>query len=93
MSAESITVYTKDNCVQCKALDRMFTKHGIYEAYEVTPVQLESLSEAEVEALREQGLGQAPVAVTPEGTFAGFRPDVVKALAARARQGAEVPVG
>lgn len=86
---EQITVYTKANCVQCNAVDRAFTKHGIYEAYDVRTVHLESLSAAEVDELREQGFSQAPVVVTTEGTYAGFRPDVVKALADRA----PVPVG
>jgi glutaredoxin-like protein NrdH len=72
----SITVYSKPACVQCTATTRALDRQGII--YSVVDVS----EDAEAVALV-QGLGyrQVPVVVTGEQHWAGFRPDMISALA------------
>jgi glutaredoxin-like protein NrdH len=72
----SITVYSKPACVQCTATTRALDRQGII--YSVVDVS----EDAEAFALV-QGLGyrQVPVVVTGEQHWAGFRPDMISALA------------
>lgn len=72
----NVTVYTKPQCVQCDATKRALSSKRIdYEAVDITedPDAL-----AAVKAL---GYMQAPVVVTSEDHWSGFRPDKIKALA------------
>jgi len=74
----SITVYTKPSCVQCNATYRALDSKGI--EYEVTDL---SQDPAALEQVKSLGYMQAPVVVTEDGHWSGFRPDLIDELAAR----------
>jgi glutaredoxin-like protein NrdH len=74
----AITVYTKPSCVQCTATYRALDNKGI--AYEVLDL---SVDENALEAVKALGYLQAPVVITDEEHWSGFRPDKINALAAR----------
>ena len=74
----SITVYTKPSCVQCNATYRALDAKGIeYEVHDL------SQDESALEQVKALGYMQAPVVVTDEGHWLGFRPDNIDELAAR----------
>lgn len=73
----AITVYSKPLCVQCDATKRALTKAGL--AYSVVDVTEDADALAKVKAL---GYMQAPVVITEDDHWAGFRPDKIKALSA-----------
>ena len=74
----SIAVYSKPSCVQCTATYRALDKQGIeYEVFDV------SADDKALEAVKELGYLQAPVVVTGDDHWSGFRPDKIQALAAR----------
>lgn len=75
MNATTVTVYSKPLCVQCDATKRALIKAGI--AYAVVDVTEDAEALAKIKAL---GYAQAPVVVTAEGHWSGFRPDRIKAL-------------
>jgi glutaredoxin-like protein NrdH len=73
-----VVVYSTPSCVQCKQTYRELDKKGI--AYKVV-----DLSEDEAAMSRVRGLGfsQAPVVEAgDDNMWAGFRPDLIKKLAA-----------
>lgn len=72
-----VTVYSKPRCVQCDATTRELDRIGV--AY----VKID-VSEDEVAYQRILNLGyrQVPVVETEETHWAGFRPDMIKALVA-----------
>ncbi|ASK67345.1 NrdH-redoxin (plasmid) [Brachybacterium avium] len=72
----SITVYTKPRCVQCDATKRALNKSGI--AYDLVDLTEDELALEQVKAL---GYAQAPVVVTSNDHWSGFRPDKLKELA------------
>ncbi|MGP5056963.1 glutaredoxin-like protein NrdH [Brachybacterium paraconglomeratum] len=72
----SITVYTKPHCVQCDATKRALNKSGI--AYDLVDLTEDELALERVKAL---GYAQAPVVVTSEDHWSGYRPDKLKELA------------
>ncbi|PJI84777.1 glutaredoxin-like protein NrdH [Luteimicrobium subarcticum] len=74
----SITVYSKPACVQCEATYRALDKKGL----EYTVVDISQDAEA-LELVRGLGHMQAPVVVTDETHWSGFRPDQISALAAK----------
>lgn len=74
----AITVYTKPSCVQCTATYRALDNKGI--AYEVLDL---SVDENALDAVKALGYLQAPVVITDEEHWSGFRPDKINALAAR----------
>ena len=74
----TITVYSKPACVQCTATYRAMDKLGL--EYEVIDLAADESALLEVLAM---GYQQAPVVVTAEEHWAGFRPDLIKATAAR----------
>jgi glutaredoxin-like protein NrdH len=74
----AIKVYSKPSCVQCTATYRALDKHGL--DYEVVDLSLDEVALAEVMAL---GYQQAPVVIDGDEHWAGFRPDKIKATAAR----------
>ena len=74
----AITVYTKPSCVQCTATYRALDNKGI--AYDVLDL---SEDENALEAVKALGYLQAPVVITDEEHWSGFRPDKINALAAR----------
>lgn len=74
----SVTVYTKPSCVQCNATYRALDAKGI--EYEILDV---SQNEAALEQVKALGYMQAPVVITDEDHWSGFRPDKIDELAAR----------
>jgi glutaredoxin-like protein NrdH len=73
----AITVYTKPSCVQCTATYRALDNKGIeYEVFDV------SVDEKALETVKALGYLQAPVVVTDEESWSGFRPDKIAALSA-----------
>lgn len=70
-----ITVYTKPACGPCTATLRALESKGLeYEA-----IDLSSNAEA-VETIKAMGYMQAPVVVTDDDHWSGFRPDKMIAL-------------
>ncbi|WP_449278452.1 glutaredoxin-like protein NrdH [Leucobacter sp. GX24907] len=74
----AITVYTKPSCVQCTATYRALDSQGI--EYDVLDL---SQDETALETVKELGYLQAPVVVTDDEHWSGFRPDKISALAGR----------
>ncbi len=74
----AITVYTKPSCVQCTATYRALDSKGI--EYEVLDV---STDEHALEAVKSLGYLQAPVVITDDDHWSGFRPDKINELAGR----------
>ncbi|WP_010523895.1 glutaredoxin-like protein NrdH [Nesterenkonia sp. F] len=72
----SVTVYTKPACVQCNATYRALDKNGV----EYTSVDVSQDAEA-LEHVRALGYMQAPVVVTEDDHWSGFRPDKISGLA------------
>jgi glutaredoxin-like protein NrdH len=64
----AITVYTKPSCVQCTATYRVLDL---------------SQDETALETVKELGYLQAPVVVTDDEHWSGFRPDKISELASR----------
>ena len=72
----AITVYSKPACVQCTATYRALDKQGIeYEIFDV------SVDDKALETVKALGYLQAPVIVTGDDHWSGFRPDKIAALA------------
>jgi glutaredoxin-like protein NrdH len=72
----TVTVYTKPACVQCNATYRALDKKGI--AYETVDL---SQDPAALDRVRALGYMQAPVVVTEQDHWSGFRPDKIEVLA------------
>lgn len=72
----AITVYSKPACVQCTATTRALEARGL--AYQL--IDLTEDDEA-MELVTSLGYRQAPVVVAGEAHWAGFRPDMIGALA------------
>ena len=73
-----VTVYTTPACVQCQSTKRMMDKIGIsYDAIDL------SQHPEELESFKEMGLTQAPIVVTDDERWSGFRLDKIKSLANR----------
>lgn len=65
-----VTVFTKDNCPQCRMVKKLLTEQGI-------PFE----ERHDIEWLKEQGFTTVPVTVHPYGEpIIGFRPDLLKEL-------------
>ncbi|MDJ0355424.1 glutaredoxin-like protein NrdH [Paenarthrobacter sp. PH39-S1] len=72
----TVTVYTKPACVQCNATYRALDKKGItYQSVDI------SQDPDALERLRALGYLQAPVVVTDQDHWSGFRPDKIAELA------------
>lgn len=72
---QPITVYSKPACVQCSATYRALDKKGI--TYQ--KVDLSQDAEA-LERIRALGYLQAPVIITENDHWTGFRPDKIEDL-------------
>ncbi len=72
-----ITVYSKPKCVQCDATTREMDNKGI--VYNKVDVSEDAEALAKITAL---GYRQAPVVITDNDHWSGFRPDKIKTLAA-----------
>lgn len=73
----TVTVYTKPACVQCAATLRALTKAGV--AHTVIDITEDSAARDYVMSL---GYLQAPVVVTADSHWSGYRPDRLDALTA-----------
>lgn len=72
----SITVYTKPSCVQCDATKRHLTKLGLeFETIDITQDQ-----EA-YDKIIGLGFQAAPVVITEDDSWAGYKPDKLDGLA------------
>ncbi|WP_054820528.1 glutaredoxin-like protein NrdH [Arthrobacter sp. JCM 19049] len=71
----STTVYTKPGCVQCTATHRTLDNKGItYETVDLTT------NHKALETIKKLGYLQAPVIITDNDHWSGFRPDKIAAL-------------
>ncbi|MCT4708558.1 glutaredoxin-like protein NrdH [Enterobacteriaceae bacterium H11S18] len=70
-----ITIYTRNDCVQCHATKRAIESRGF--AFEL--VNLDQQPEA-ADDLRAMGYRQLPVVVTDQESWSGFRPDMINRL-------------
>ncbi|TCD54086.1 glutaredoxin-like protein NrdH [Alloscardovia theropitheci] len=71
-----VTVYSKSHCVQCNATKRQLAKLGV----EYTEINLEQDQQA-LERFKAAGFVQAPIVVTDDETWSGYRPDLLKKVA------------
>lgn len=71
----SITVYSTPACVQCAATTRALMARNI--AFELVDLSKDAEAMARVTEL---GYRQAPVVMTSDDHWAGFRPDKINAL-------------
>ena len=78
MSSVPITVFSKEFCVQCTATYRALDKLGL----DYTVVRIDEDEEA-LSAIMAMGYMQAPVVMAGAQHWSGFRPDLIKALAAQ----------
>ncbi|EPP1034792.1 glutaredoxin-like protein NrdH [Cronobacter turicensis] len=72
-----ITIYTRNDCVQCHATKRALESRRI--AFDT--INLDEQPEA-VDSLRAQGFRQLPVVMTDALSWSGFRPDMINRLRA-----------
>lgn len=72
-----VTVYSKPACPQCDATKRALSKKGV----EFDTVDVSKDQDA-LKLVTEMGYRQAPVVIAGERHWAGFRPDMISALAA-----------
>lgn len=70
-----VRVYTKPACVQCTATYRRLDALGV--KYEVIDVSEDAEA---LEHIKSLGYLQAPVVVTQDNHWSGFRPDLIDAL-------------
>ncbi|KAA1051697.1 glutaredoxin-like protein NrdH [Pseudocitrobacter sp. 73] len=70
-----ITIYTRNNCIQCHATKRAMERHG----FDFEMVNLDQHPEM-ADTLREQGFRQLPVVIAGETRWSGFRPDMINRL-------------
>lgn len=75
----SITIYTRNDCVQCHATKRAMENRGV--AFEMVNVDLQPDA---ADALRAQGFRQLPVVIAGETSWSGFRPDMFNRLQTQA---------
>ncbi|TCD46577.1 glutaredoxin-like protein NrdH [Streptococcus sp. X16XC17] len=70
-----ITVYSKNNCIQCKMTKRFLDEHNVA----FTEINLDEQPDY-IEHVKELGFSAAPVIETENGAFSGFNPSKLKAL-------------
>ncbi|EDB3076060.1 glutaredoxin-like protein NrdH [Salmonella enterica subsp. enterica] len=71
----SITIYTRNNCVQCHATKRAMESRG----FEFKMVNVDLVPDA-ADTLRAQGFRQLPVVMAGDLSWFGFRPDMINRL-------------
>ena len=69
----TVTVFTKPYCPQCDATKRQLTKQGVI----FETVNLEQNPET-LAQLQQAGFQQAPVVITPDASWTGYRPDLIR---------------
>lgn len=72
-----VTIYTQNPCQPCRMTKKEFVKKGI----DFQEISIADNPEAR-EAVLALGYMQAPVVVTENGHWGGFRPDMIAELAA-----------
>lgn len=70
-----ITIYTRNDCVQCHATKRAIESRG----FTFDLINLDLHPEA-ADDLRAWGYRQLPVVVTEQESWSGFRPDMINRL-------------
>ena len=70
-----ITIYTRNDCVQCHATKRAMENRG----FDLEMINVDRVPEA-AEALRSQGFRQLPVVIACDLSWSGFRPDMINRL-------------
>ena len=70
-----ITIYTRDDCVQCHATKRAMESRG----FEFEMINVDLVPEA-ADTLRAEGFRQLPVVIAGETRWSGFRPDMINRL-------------
>lgn len=73
-----VTVFTKPHCPQCEATKRQLNRQGV--EFEVVDL---SENPTILSQLQESGFRQAPVVIAPDASWSGYRPDLIKQLAAQ----------
>lgn len=72
----TITVYSKPACVQCTATTRALEARGLrYNIVDLTE------DDGAMEMVQQLGYRQVPVVIAGDAHWAGFRPDLIGALA------------
>ncbi|HEW8659810.1 TPA: glutaredoxin-like protein NrdH [Streptococcus pneumoniae] len=71
-----VTVYSKNNCVQCKMTKRFLDSNNV----SYREINLDEQPEY-VDQVKELGFSAAPVIQTPTEVFSGFQPRKLKQLA------------
>lgn len=72
----SITVYTKPSCVQCDATKRHLKKLNLdFDTIDITQDQ------AALDKILAMGFQAAPVVITDDDAWAGYKPDKLDGLA------------
>jgi glutaredoxin-like protein NrdH len=71
----TVTVYSKPACVQCTATTRLLDSKGIN--YDVVDLTQDAEAMSKVSAL---GYRQAPVVISGDLHWAGFRPDMIQKI-------------
>ena len=71
-----VTVYSKNNCVQCKMTKRFLDSNNV----EYKEINLDEQPEF-IEQVKELGFSAAPIIQTPTEVFSGFQPAKLKELA------------
>ena len=72
----TITVFTNPQCEQCEATKRRLRDRGI--TFETVDL---SENPATLTQLVQAGYRQAPVVITPDAAWSGYRPDLIDQLA------------
>ena len=72
------TIYTRPACVHCDATKKALTARGI--GFETVDLSQDA---AALERLRAQGFMSAPVVVTEDDAWSGFRPDKIMELTSK----------
>ncbi|HFI0054391.1 TPA: glutaredoxin-like protein NrdH [Streptococcus suis] len=70
-----VTIYSKNNCVQCKMSKKFLDEHNV--AYK--EINLDEQPEF-IEHVKSLGFSSAPVIETENEVFSGFQPAKLKAL-------------
>lgn len=70
-----ITIYSKNNCVQCKMTKRFLDQHQV----SFREINLDEQPEF-IQHVKDLGFSAAPVIETETESFSGFQPSKLKAL-------------
>ncbi|HIX70146.1 MULTISPECIES: glutaredoxin-like protein NrdH [Enterococcus] len=72
----NITLYSKNNCMQCKMAKRFLTENSIA----FTEINIDQQPEA-ITTLKAAGFQSVPIIMKGEKAIVGFRPDQLRQLA------------